>query len=283
MPEEKPDLLDRMFGAALETAKLAELFVRPFALPKHSLFLAVEGIDGAGKTTLVPCLAAALSQLVKTENRKVVIFGDPGTTPLGAEIRYILKNSEARRCTRAEALLFLAARAQLVDELIVPALAERGTIVLLDRFTLSTLAYQGYGTCADGGDGAHWINELREVCTFPIGEGRSPHLTLILDLPVPLAMERCRAGRPTAIRTDRLEARQSEWEERRRGYQVEAQILGPCAKLIDASREPAFVLQDALDAIRHRFRCGFVGADLGASGGDYTVVSPSDPNSLPNG
>src|ERR1051326_1964935 len=108
----------------------------------HGLFISLEGTEGGGKTTQVTLVAERLRQL----NRTVRVIREPGGTPIGEENRPHLKHSEKNRAMAAEAELLLmnASRAQLVREVIRPALSS-GEIVLCDRFYDSTVAYQGYG------------------------------------------------------------------------------------------------------------------------------------------
>src|ERR1035438_5892884 len=107
----------------------------------RGLFLTFEGMDGSGKTTQMRRLAARLRGLGRT----VLETAEPGGTAIGSKIRRILLDSANQElCPNAELLLYFASRAQNVDDLIVPALA-RGEVVLADRFTDSSLVYQGYG------------------------------------------------------------------------------------------------------------------------------------------
>ncbi len=109
--------------------------------PRRGLFITFEGIDGSGKTTQMRLLAGAL----RAEGREVVENYEPGGTPIGTQIRRILLDAANQALSpTAELLLYFASRAQNVDELIQPAL-RAGKIVLSDRFTDSTLVYQGVG------------------------------------------------------------------------------------------------------------------------------------------
>lgn len=145
----------------------------------RGIFIAFEGPEGAGKSTQVARLAAAL----RDGDRDVVVTREPGGTAVGEGIRTVLldraRGSEVAPWT--DALLFNAARAALVREVIHPAL-ERGAIVLCDRFADSTLAYQGYGSGLP-------ITALREVERFATG-GLRPDLVIVLDVPVELGLGR---------------------------------------------------------------------------------------------
>ncbi len=136
------------------------------------LFITLEGTEGGGKTTQIPLLAARLRSL----GREVRLLREPGGTPIGEEIRHTLKHSEQNRAMtpEAELLLMNASRAQLVREVIRPALAA-GEIVLCDRFYDSTIAYQAYGRQLD-------LKRVQSIIDFAVGETR-PHLTLLLMVP----------------------------------------------------------------------------------------------------
>ena len=126
------------------------------------LFLTFEGNEGSGKSTQVARLARRLELM----GREVVTLREPGGTPIGEEIRHTLKHSPANQAMTAEAELLLmnASRAQLVREIIRPALAS-GKVVLCDRFYDSTTAYQGYGRGLD-------VSVVRAVIEFAVGPTR---------------------------------------------------------------------------------------------------------------
>lgn len=149
-----------------------------------------EGGEGSGKTTQLRRLSSALERAAIPH----VCLREPGGTPLGSEVRRVLLDRSSDIAARAEALLFMASRAQLVEREIAPALA-RGDVVLLDRFFLSTYAYQvaGHGLPED---------EVRGANAFATG-GLAPDLTLLLGFPVAEGLER--AGRRAASH-DRMEA-----------------------------------------------------------------------------
>ena len=143
--------------------------------------ITLEGIDGAGKSTQVELLAARLG----ARGHHVVTTREPGATPLGRELRRLLLSSELALEPESELLLFLADRVEHVRRILVPALAA-GAIVLCDRFSDSTIAYQGYGREGDLARVRRWDEESRH--------GLSADLTLLLDCPVALAAERGRAA-----------------------------------------------------------------------------------------
>lgn len=147
-----------------------------------SLFITFEGPEGSGKTTQIGLLAATLA----AHGQSVVTTREPGGTRIGDAIRSVLLDREHTEMSpRAEALLFNAARAQIVDEVIQPALA-RDEVVLCDRYGDSTLAYQGYGH-------GQPLEPLRALIGFAT-LGLTPDLTIYLDIDVRAGLARKRAG-----------------------------------------------------------------------------------------
>ena len=147
----------------------------------RGLFITFEGMDGSGKTTQMHRLAARLRGL----GRSVLETAEPGGTPIGMKIRRILLDSANQELSAAtEVLLYFASRAQNVDEWIVPALG-RGEVVLADRFTDSSLVYQGYGR----GLGAEAVAALERVAC----RGLKPDLTLLVDIDAETSLARARA------------------------------------------------------------------------------------------
>src|SRR5439155_18877996 len=151
------------------------------------MFISFEGLDGCGKTTQAAMLADAL----ELEGREVVRVREPGGTPTGERIRELLLDPAASIGPAAEALLYAAARAQLVEDVIAPALA-RGSVVIADRFIDSSLAYQGVAR----GLGLERILSVNQLATG----GLMPHATLLLRLSADEAARR-RGATP-----DRIEA-----------------------------------------------------------------------------
>jgi dTMP kinase len=145
-----------------------------------SFFITFEGIEGSGKSTQIQ----ALKQRLELRGCQVLATREPGGCPIADAIRAILLDpANQLLVARAELLLYAAARAQHVEQVIRPALAA-GSIVLCDRFADATTAYQGGGRGLDGG----FIMELNTIATA----GRYPDLTLLLDFPVELGLERAR-------------------------------------------------------------------------------------------
>ena len=152
----------------------------------NGILITFEGTEGSGKSTQIQILARRLRALGRT----VRVLREPGGTPIGEEIRHTLKHSEANRAmtNEAELLLMNASRAQLVREVIRPALAA-GEIVLCDRFYDSTTAYQGYARQLD-------LDRVRAIIDFAI-DGTRPARTILLDVP-PEVSELRRQSRQTA-------------------------------------------------------------------------------------
>ena len=143
----------------------------------RGLLVTFEGGEGSGKSTQSELLALRL----EAGRWPVIRLREPGGTPLGEELRRLLLHSRAEASPEAELLLFLAARAELVRSVILPALAAKG-IVICDRFSDSTLAYQGFGRGLD-------IEQLKTLNRWATA-GLTPDLTVLLDLPVQVGRRR---------------------------------------------------------------------------------------------
>ena len=170
------------------------------------LFLSFEGGEASGKSVQ----AKRLADRLRAEGREVVSLREPGSTPVGERVRdVVLHAQDIPLAPNAQALLYSTARAQLVHDVIRPALAA-GKIVIVDRFFDSTLAYQGYGHGAD-------LDGLRAVTALAVGATR-PDRTLLLDLPVEAAEVRAATRKPGRA-WDRFEAETSAFHRRvRDGY-----------------------------------------------------------------
>jgi dTMP kinase len=195
--------------------------------------ITIEGLDGAGKTTLAEGLLAELSRA----GTPAELLREPGGVELSERIRALVKDPAHQVSPRAETLLYAAARAQLVEEKVEPLLAA-GTWVVLDRFVDSSLAYQGGGREL-GEDAVRTVNE------FATG-GLVPDLTLLLRIEPATGRERL-AGRGDA--PDRLELENAAFFDRVREF-YERLAARPGVTVIDASQEPDRVLAEALEAVR---------------------------------
>jgi dTMP kinase len=164
------------------------------------MFITFEGPDGCGKTTQITLLADYLPQ----QGYHVCLKREPGGTPIGEQVRQVL-HSQANQemAPRAELLLYSASRAQLVAEVIRPALA-RGEVVLCDRFYDSTFAYQGYGHGLD-------LDALRAITSFATG-GLRPDLTVYLDVPPEVGLRR--RQKDGAAEWNRLDAQSLDFHRR---------------------------------------------------------------------
>jgi dTMP kinase len=177
------------------------------------LFITFEGTEGSGKSTQISLLAEHLRSL----GHKVRTIREPGGTPVGEEIRHTLKHSADNDAMtfEAELLLMNASRAQLVREVIRPALAA-GEIVMCDRFYDSTTAYQGYGRQLD-------LNVVKAIVDFAVGDTR-PDLTLLLVVPYEVSEGRRVARQPTLplhLQRDRMEEADRDFFQRvAKGYQT---------------------------------------------------------------
>ena len=141
------------------------------------LFITFEGADGCGKTTQIELLNRYLTE----KGKETLLTREPGAKGLGVKLREILLNYEGEVSSQCESFLFLADRAQHIDCIIKPALKE-GKIILCDRHTDSTVAYQGYGRGLD----LDRINLLNDIAT----NGLKPDLTIVFDIDVETSMQR---------------------------------------------------------------------------------------------
>jgi dTMP kinase len=194
--------------------------------------ISIEGLDGAGKTTLVAGLTRALAE----RGRELLVLREPGGVELSERIRELVKDPALDVHPRAEALLYAAARAQLVAEQLEPLL-ERGQWVLLDRFVDSSLAYQGAGRELG-------VEEIRRLNAFATG-GLTPDRTLLLRVDPAVGRQRIGAREP-----DRLEqAGEGFFAAVARAYDELAAAEPGRFAVIDAGRAPERVLADAVAAL----------------------------------
>lgn len=201
--------------------------------PAGGLFVAFEGGDGAGKSTQVHLLAQACERA----GREVVVTRQPGGTPLGSALRELVLHGEAM-APRAEALIFAADKAQHVVEVVLPAL-ERGAVVVTDRYTDSSVAYQGAGRAL--GD-----DEVRAVQTWAV-DGLVPDLTVVVDITA--AEGRRRRGEVH----DRLEAESDDFHEAvRTRFLAMAEEAPERYLVVDGTRPAEAIHAEVLDGLRRQ-------------------------------
>jgi dTMP kinase len=198
------------------------------------LFITLEGPEGSGKSMQI----CELAEFIRERGFTVLATREPGGTFIGDQIREVIMRMENTMMNpRAEILLFCAARAQIVEEVIRPNL-EKGVVVISDRYADSTLAYQGYGHGLD-------LSILRKILHFATG-GLHPDLTLLLDIDVEEGLKRRRIG---GGEWNRLDAQQLEFHKRvRQGYLEMAKAEPSRWQVVDAGQKPPIV-QAAIQTI----------------------------------
>lgn len=195
------------------------------------LFVTFEGVDGCGKTTQMKLLAEYLTN----HGYEVVITREPGAKGLGEKIRDILLHYDGEVSSKAESFLFLADRAQHIDKLVNPSVKE-GKIVLCDRHTDSTIAYQGYGRGVD-------IEQLKVLNSLAVGN-RVPDLTFVFDIDVETSMSR------VGSEMDRMEASGKEFFNKvRQGYLDIAASEPERVKVIDAKRSVSEISREVVQIV----------------------------------
>ena len=201
---------------------------------RAGLFVTFEGPDGSGKSTQLRLLAARLRE----HGLPVLESSEPGGTPIGLQIRRVLLDpSNAELCPTAELLLMFAARAQNVEQWILPALRE-GKVVLSDRFTDSTLVYQGAGRAL----GEAVVREVDRIACH----GLAPDLTLCIDITTELGLERAFArNAASASQESRMDEQAVEFHRKARAaYHALAEKEPGRVKLIDGGRHREDIAQD---------------------------------------
>lgn len=204
----------------------------------RGLFVTFEGIEGSGKSTQIQLAVAAL----RGQDRIVTVSREPGGTIIADKIRALLldPSNDAMSAT-TELLLYAASRAQHVAEVVRPAL-QRGDIVLVDRFSDSTRAYQGAARLLE--------NEIVERACELATEGLEPELTIFIDVPVAVSQSRVRARERAA---DRLEQEGIDFHERvRDGFLALAMRHADRIKRIDGNREEKEIHQDVMELINNK-------------------------------
>ena len=198
---------------------------------KKGLFITFEGADGCGKTTQLNRLADYL-----TPAKAVIKTREPGAKGLGEKLREILLNYDGEIAPRCESFLFLADRAQHIEQIVKPAIND-GKIVLCDRHTDSTVAYQGYGRGLD-------LNEINYLNNLATG-GLKPDLTVVFDVDIETSMTR------VGTEKDRMETAGIEFFNRvRNGYLEIAKQEPERVKVLNAAKSIDEVFSDLLNIIK---------------------------------
>lgn len=207
-----------------------------YRLERKAVFISLEGIDGAGKTSLKEHLVNYLKDV------KVVCVREPGGTDISEKIRGLLLDvKNAGILPKTEAMLYASARSQLVEEVIGPAL-QAGNVVIADRYIDSTIAYQGFARGLD----IKFLEELNDLCT----SGLKPDLTLLLDLDPVVAHKR-----KEKEELDRLEKEGILFQQRvREGYLNIAKNEPQRVKVLDASLPLAEVTRNAIKHLEELIR-----------------------------
>ena len=199
---------------------------------EKGLFITFEGTDGCGKTTQIEML----KDYFEKQGRTVLLTREPGAKGLGTKLREILLNYDGEVSPVCESFLFLADRAQHVDTIIKPAVA-RGEIVLCDRHTDSTVAYQGYGRELD----IEQIKMLNNIAT----SGLKPDLTFIFDIDIDTAQKRVGKNK------DRMESAGIEFFKRvRNGYLEIAKQEPERVKILDGSKSIETIHNELLEILQ---------------------------------
>jgi len=213
-------------------------------------FITLEGGEGSGKSSMVPIVIDCLKDRVE-----VIGTRDPGAEPISHQIRSILVDAKNKGIDpMTELLLYLAARRQLTQDIIIPAL-QAGKWVVCDRYSDSTYVYQGFtklGTYEGHQDGVVTMRNL-QVLSDTTGAGIRPDLTLFMDVDPLVGLERARgraSGLPEDKREDRFERKKLAFHEKiREGFQHLAMLESDRIKTIDASQEIYDVAEDVRKAV----------------------------------
>jgi dTMP kinase len=204
---------------------------------KRGFFITFEGAEGSGKSTQIKRAADDL----RRRGLKVLVLREPGGTRIGESLRTVILNRHFREMNpKTELLLYLAARAQLIHERILPALRE-GTVVICDRFEDSTLAYQGYGRGLP-------VRDILEISRKWVRGARVPDLTILLDIAPADGMKR-------GGRSDRMELEAMAFHERvRRGFLRLAKKNPKRYRVIDSRRDIETVARAVREVLEHAVR-----------------------------
>ncbi|MGB9812962.1 MAG: dTMP kinase [Thermovenabulum sp.] len=193
---------------------------------KKGKFITIEGIDGAGKTTQLE----KICEYIKNKGKRVIKAREPGGTALGEQLRKVLLDPDSNPVPTAEALIYAASRAQLLEKLVIPAIKE-GFFVVCDRFVDSNLAYQGFAR----GLGFNRILQLNKW----VLNGYWPDITFLLDLDPEIALKRLTRGK------DRLERESLEFHLKvREGFLKLKEEFPERIRVIDASKSQEEVFKE---------------------------------------
>lgn len=203
-------------------------------MARWGFFVTIEGPEGSGKTTLL----SGLQNYVQSLGLEVLVLREPGGTQLSEELRDIVLSRGLEMDPWTEVFLILAARRENVVRNILPALRD-GKIVICDRFTDSTLAYQGYGR----GLPLKRLSGLNKIATSKV----FPVLTFLVDVPVQYGFARKKKA------LDRIEKEQLEFHERvRQGYLALARVAGKRIKVLDGTKDRELILDKAKQILKSR-------------------------------
>ena len=210
----------------------------------RGLFITFEGIEGSGKSTLINNVADAL----RKSGLDPIVTREPGGTSLGVALRKVLLSPDMGVIEpKAELMMFAADRAQHVSELILPAL-EKGKIVLCDRYSDATVAYQGYGRGLP--------LDVIKVVDMKARDGAVPDLTVLLDLPVERGLSRVRKRNDLSkdISESRIDEEETAFHQRvRDGYLAMARIEPARFLVLDAMIDPEHLTDLVMDELRSRY------------------------------
>lgn len=208
-------------------------------MTRTGIFITFEGSEGCGKTTQIELLTHAL----RDAGRRVLVTREPGGTPVGEQIRHVLQHSRDSEAMtpEAELLLFAASRAQLVREVVEPALAA-GTDVISDRFLDSTTVYQGVARRLDDAD-------VRSINGFAVS-GCLPDLTFILDLEAAEARRRVFDGPGRSGEPDRIEREPLDFYERVRAGYLELAAMSSRFRVLDGARPREVLAAQILQTVQ---------------------------------
>ena len=211
-------------------------------MKKKGLFITFEGGEGAGKSSLIQYVQKGL----ESQDYQTVTLREPGSSSLGEKIRQLLLESSNQPLSKkAELMLFLASRAQLIEESILPAI-EKGHIVLCDRYNDSTIAYQGEGR----GLGSEFVKSVCDLIT----KNCIPDLTILLDVPVPIGLKRAKSA-PKEVSNDRFESETLAFHEKIRAAYLKLLQENPKRMvLVDAARPLSEVSEKTLNIITQKLQ-----------------------------